>query len=188
MPCIVRGMLLALTLGAVPLPQALAADPPARAGTRAEFELIGALVAAAACSERMGSGALEWVPACIDPIWEIADVSGDSALSPAEIARFVRVLGALLGESDAQDGVTGPDLVAVGAVAGPALAVLLIANLDYDASGLIERSELDSFVVSEATGLDWREWVEGLPNRLRGLDDLVPRNLDPRERSSPGKP
>ncbi|MCY4454315.1 MAG: hypothetical protein OXC01_20455 [Immundisolibacterales bacterium] len=178
-------MLFVLTLGLLPLPQAFAAEPPARPGSRAEFELLGALGAAAACSERMGSGTVEWVPACIDPIWNIADVSGDSALSPAEIVRFLRVFGAFLGESEAEDGVSGPDLIAIGVLAGPVLSGILMANLDYDASGLIERSELDSFVVSEVAGLDWKGWVNGLPKRLGALDGLVPKGLDPRERSSP---
>lgn len=185
MVCIVRGVLVLLTLGSLPLPQALAADPPARSGTRAEFELIGALGAVAACTKRMGSGTVEWVPACIDPIWQTADISGDGALSPAEIVRLLRVLGALLGESEAEDDVTGPDLIVIGALSGPVLSGILMANLDYDASGLIERPELDSFVVSEAAGLDWKGWIEGLPRRLQGLDDLVPKGLDPRKRSSP---
>lgn len=185
MLCTVRGVLFVLTLGLLPLPQAFAAEPPARPGSRAEFELLGALGAAAACSERMGSGTVEWVPACIDPIWKIADVSGDSALSPAEIVRFLRVFGAFLGESEAEDGVSGPDLIAIGVLAGPVLSGILMANLDYDASGLIERSELDSFVVSEVAGLDWKGWVNGLPKRLGALDGLVPKGLDPRERSSP---
>lgn len=184
-PCIVRGLLLLLTLVPLCLSQASAADPPDRPGSRAEFELIGAVAAAVACSERTGPGSMKWVPACIDPIWEAIDVSGDGALSPAEIVRFLRVLGAILGENDAEDGVTGPDLIAIGALAGPVLSGILMANLDYDASGLIERSELDSFVVSEATGLDWKEWINGLPSRLRGIDDLVPEGLDPRKRSSP---
>ena len=183
---IVRGVLVLLTLGSLPLLQAHSADPPARPpGSRAGFELIGALGAAAVCAERMGSGTVEWVPACIDPVWKTADVSGDGALSPAEIVRFLRVLGAFLGESDADDDVTGPDLIAIGALAGPVLSGILIANLDYDASGLIERAELDSFVLSEAAGLDWKGWVESLPDRARGFDDLVPKGLDPRKRSSP---
>jgi YD repeat-containing protein len=80
--------------------------------------------------------------ACFAAVVKQADVSGDSRLARAELARLARGAAWLVA---VQEGVTGDKLagaVAAGALAGQLAAQLTVESLDYDGDGRLSAEEL----------------------------------------------
>jgi hypothetical protein len=104
--------------------------------------------------------------ACAAAIVAQADVSGDGALAPAELARLARGAAwlAAVQEGGTQEVIAAA--VGAGAVGGILAARLLVESLDYDGDGRISALELgqDRTAFAGATGT-----AEGRPLRVEGL-------------------
>ena len=103
---------------------------------------LGALeVLEAACGPGTGPGSGN-VPDCAAALIRVGDVSGDSLLGTAEIARLLRGAGWLL----SMQAEVAPELTgltgAAGALGGVAAARLMVESLDYDGDGRLSAREL----------------------------------------------
>ncbi|MBR0652596.1 hypothetical protein GXW78_23265 [Roseomonas terrae] len=108
------------------------------------------------------------VQACINSLVAEADVSGDGALSPAEIARLLRGAAWALALQQGSE----PDAIAaaggLGGIAALAAARLLVASLDYDGDGRLSLAELgwDRLAFPPGTGS-----AEGQAGTIEALAD-----------------
>ena len=91
----------------------------------------------AACGPGTGS-----VPDCAAALVRVGDVSGDSLLGTAELARLFRGAAWLLAlQAEASSELSGLAGVA-GAIGGVAAARLTVESLDYDGDGRLSAREL----------------------------------------------
>ena len=113
--------------------------------------------------------------ACINGLWDVADVSGDGELSVAEVTRILRVAsGKAAHQSYVEDylkfqaglrnsAVPEPNeaVVVIGAATvGPVISHALIANFDYDDNGRLSKAEALNDVAADIV--------------LSSLEDLPP--------------
>ena len=116
--------------------------------------------------------------ACINRLWDVADVSGDGELSVAEVMRILRISSGKVAhrayvedfrEFQANRGQGGPPepneaLVVVGVAAvGPVLSHALLANFDYDDNGRLSKAEALNDVAADIV----MSSVEELPPEIR---------------------
>ena len=116
--------------------------------------------------------------ACINGLWDVADVSGDGELSVAEVMRILRIVsGKVAHEAYVEDyrefranrglgAVPEPNeaVVVVGiASVGPVLSHALIANFDYDDNGRLSKAEALNDVAADIV----LSSVEELPPEIR---------------------
>ena len=103
-------------------------------------------------------------PSCLTDFWKMADVSGDGALSIAEVTRVLRILAGHIGYQDYLEkhvqyrasptpGQEKPEndeaLVVLGAATvGPFMSNALMANYDYDDDGLLSLREVQSDIAA----------------------------------------
>ena len=106
--------------------------------------------------------------ACATAIVQQGDISGDSLLSVAEVARLVRGASWVVAaqEGSTQDVLFGA--VGIGGLAGVVTARLLMDSVDYDGDGKISAGELgtDAANFARATGTP-----AGTPLRTQGLTE-----------------
>jgi hypothetical protein len=111
--------------------------PPALAA------LHGEGLAALATLERLEAACqAEAMPGCLAALVAAGDVSGDGALSVAEVARLLRGIAWAMA---AQDGATPEGFgaaVGLGALGAQAAARLLVDGLDFDGDGRLSAAEL----------------------------------------------
>ncbi|MBO1075573.1 hypothetical protein [Roseomonas marmotae] len=108
--------------------------------------------------------------ACTEALMREGDVSGDKALSVAEIARLVRGASWVLAASEDATPETVLATGGGGLLAGVAVGRLLMESLDYDGDGKLSAAELgqDRLGFGRATGS-----AAGRPVRLQGLQEGV---------------
>ena len=118
---------------------------------------------------------------CIDEFWEVADVSGDSELSVAEITRILRMVSGksayqayldeyekwlfpLPGATVSSPPESREIVVVLGmAAVGPVLSHAIMGNFDYDDNGLLSKAEILHDLVEDLP----LEEVDDLPTEIR---------------------
>ena len=116
--------------------------------------------------------------ACINGLWDVADVSGDGELSIAEVTRILRIPSGKAAhqaysqdyrefQANRQPGIppeSNEAVVVVGAATvGPVVSHALIANFDYDDNGRLSKAEALNDVAADIV----LSSVEELPPEIR---------------------
>ena len=116
--------------------------------------------------------------ACINELWDVADVSGDGELSVAELTRILRIVSGKVahrayvedyrefranrGYGAAPEQNEAVAVVGIAAV-GPVVSHALIANFDYDDNGRLSKAEALNDVAADLI----LSSVEKLPPEIR---------------------
>ena len=93
----------------------------------------------AACADESTPG-----PDCERPIWAHVDITGDDALSRAEISRFARMIAEVMKRRSERQEVPAEegDPLVIALLVGPFMGEIMMSNFDYDGDGRIQRGEL----------------------------------------------
>ncbi|NKC32012.1 hypothetical protein [Falsiroseomonas selenitidurans] len=131
--------------------------------------LHGEGVAFLAALEHLEAGCGSGTPgACAAAIVAQADVSGDNALSPAELARLARGAAWVAAVQEGATAEVVGGVAGIGTLGGILSARLLLESLDYDGDGRLSPAELAQDRVGFATAAGT---TAGSPLRMDGVSE-----------------